>query len=50
MELGGQLGPQSWQIHPSIQIKSRVLEVYSHLHSAPQKIPMGNYIMGHRQT
>jgi hypothetical protein len=35
MELGRQLGPQSCQIHPSIQTKSRNLEVYSYLHFAP---------------
>jgi hypothetical protein len=35
MELGGQLGPQNWQIHPSIQIKNRVPKVYSHPHFAP---------------
>jgi hypothetical protein len=35
MELGSQLGPQSWQIQPFIQTKSRELEVYSHPHSTP---------------
>ncbi len=23
--------------------------MYSHPHSAPQRIPMGNHVMGHRQ-
>jgi hypothetical protein len=35
MELGSQLGPQSSQIHPSIQFKNRTLEVYSHPYFAP---------------
>jgi hypothetical protein len=41
MELGGELGPHDQQIHPSIQFKSKVLKVYSHLHFAPHKTPMG---------
>ncbi len=41
MELGGQLRPQNRQICPSIQFKNKVLEVYSHPHFAPQRIPMG---------
>jgi hypothetical protein len=35
MKLGGQLGPQSQQIHPSIQFSSIVPKVYSHHHFAP---------------
>jgi hypothetical protein len=50
MELGGQLGPQSRQICPSIQFKSKISEVYLHPHFALQRIPMGNHIMGHCQT
>jgi hypothetical protein len=46
----GRLGSQSQQIHPSIQIKSIVLKMYSHPHSTPQRIPMGNHRMGHHQT
>jgi hypothetical protein len=45
MQLGSQLGPQSWQIHPSIQTRSRELEVYLHPHFVPQRIPMGNHWM-----
>ncbi len=41
MELGSQLGPHSRQIRPSIQIKNKELEVYSHPHSTPQRIPVG---------
>ncbi len=48
MELGGQLGPQSRHICPSIQFKNKTPKVYSHPHFAPQKIPMSNHIMGHR--
>jgi hypothetical protein len=50
MELGGQLGPHSQHICPSIQFKSRKPKVYLHPHSTPQKIPMGNHIMGHCHT
>jgi hypothetical protein len=49
MELGSQLGPQSRQIHSSIQIRSRKPKVYSHPHSTPQKIPLGNHRLEHRQ-
>jgi hypothetical protein len=49
MELGGQFGPQSQQIFPSIQFRSRVPKVYSHPHSTPQMISMGNHRIGHRQ-
>jgi hypothetical protein len=35
MELKGQLGPHSQQIHPSIPIKSKVPKMYSHPHSTP---------------
>ncbi len=35
MELGSQLGPQSRQIHPSIQTRSIKLKVYSHPHFDP---------------
>jgi len=47
MELGSQLGPQSQQIRPSIQTKSKKLERYSHPHIAPQWIPMGNCRLEH---
>jgi hypothetical protein len=29
---------------------SKKLKVYSHPHSAPQRIPMGNHRMEHRRT
>ncbi len=47
MELGGQLGLQSRHICQSIQFRSRAPEVYSHPHSTPHKILMGNHRMGH---
>ncbi len=50
MELGGQLGPQSQQVCPSIMFKIKVPEVYSYPHSTPQRIPMGNHKIGHHQT
>jgi hypothetical protein len=50
MELGGQLEPQSRQIHPSIQLKNIIPTVYSHPHSTPRGIPMGNHKMGHHKT
>jgi hypothetical protein len=33
MELGSQLGPQSWQICPTIRTKSKKLKGYSHPHT-----------------
>ncbi len=48
MELGNQLGLQNRYIHPSIHIRSRELEVYSHPHFAPQRTLMGNHILKHR--
>jgi len=50
MELRGQLRPQNKQINPSIQFRSRVLKVYSHPDSTPQKILMGNQKMENCQT
>jgi hypothetical protein len=47
MELRDQLGPQSQQIHLSIQFKNSTLEVYSHPHSARKIIAIGNHRMGH---
>ncbi len=41
------MGPQSWQICPSIHIRNRKPEVYSHPQFAPQRIPMGNHRMEH---
>ncbi len=35
MELGSQLGPQNRYIHPSIHIRSKEPEGYSHPHTAP---------------
>jgi hypothetical protein len=49
MELGSQLGPQNRQIHPFIRIRSKEPEVYSHPHSTPQRIPMGNHKMEHHR-
>jgi hypothetical protein len=34
MELGGQLGPQSRHIHPSIQFRNKIPKVYPHPHFA----------------
>ncbi len=43
MEFGNQLGPQSRYICSYIQTKSKILEGYSHPHTTPQRIPMGNH-------
>ncbi len=50
MELGGQLGPYIQQIYPSIQFKNKTLEAYSHPHSTPHIVPMGNHRLGHHHT
>jgi hypothetical protein len=47
MELGSQLGPQSQQIHPSIQTRNKEPKGYSHPRTAPQWILMGNRILEH---
>ncbi len=43
MELESQLGPQSRQIHSSIQTWGREPKGYSHPHTGPQRILMGNH-------
>jgi hypothetical protein len=50
MELGSQLGLQSRHICPYVHIKIKELEVYSHPHFAPQRIPMGSHKLEHRWT
>ncbi len=47
MEIGSQLGPQSQHIGPSIQTRNRELKGYSHPHTTPQWILMGNHKMEH---
>jgi hypothetical protein len=49
MELGSQLGLQSRHICPTIHIRNKKPKLYSHLHFAPQRIPMGNHRMEHCQ-
>ncbi len=48
MELGSQLGPQNRHICPFIKTKNRKPEGYSHPHTAPQWILMGNCKLEHR--
>ncbi len=50
MELGNQLRLHSQQICPYVHIRSKEPEVYSHPHSTPQKIPMGNHRLKHCWT
>jgi hypothetical protein len=47
MELGSQLGAQSQQICPSIQTMSKEPEGYSHPHTTPRWISMGNHRLKH---
>jgi hypothetical protein len=49
MELGSQLGLQSQQIHLSIHVKIKELEMYAHPHFAAQRIPIG-YILEYHLT
>jgi hypothetical protein len=48
MELGSQLGLQSWHICPYVHIINKEPEVYSHPHFSPQGIPMGSHKLEHR--
>jgi hypothetical protein len=50
MELESQLGPQSRHIRSSIQTRSKEAEGYSHPHTTPQWIFMGNHRMEHYQS
>jgi hypothetical protein len=50
MELGSQMGPQSQQIRSSIQTKIKEPKGYSHPHTTPHWIPMGNRKMEHHQS